>query len=54
VDLLFVVSEYYRRQLGRETGKPLVLLPNGVEFDHFSILSMIASASTLFPVCGLM
>jgi glycosyltransferase involved in cell wall biosynthesis len=36
VDLLFVVSEYYRRQLGRETGKPLVLLPNGVEFDHFS------------------
>jgi glycosyltransferase involved in cell wall biosynthesis len=36
VDVLFVVSEYYRRQLSRETGRPLVLLPNGVEFDHFA------------------
>jgi glycosyltransferase involved in cell wall biosynthesis len=36
VDVLFVVSEYYRRQLSRETSKPLVLLPNGVEFGHFS------------------
>lgn len=36
VDVLFVVSEYYRRQLSRETSKPLVLLPNGVEFDHFA------------------
>jgi glycosyltransferase involved in cell wall biosynthesis len=35
VDVLFVVSEHYRRQLSRETSKPLVLLPNGVESDHF-------------------
>jgi glycosyltransferase involved in cell wall biosynthesis len=36
VDLLFVVSEHYRRELSRETDKPLVLLPNGVEYAHFS------------------
>jgi glycosyltransferase involved in cell wall biosynthesis len=35
VDVLFVVSEHYRRQLSHETSKPLVLLPNGVERDHF-------------------
>ncbi len=36
VDVLFVVSEYYRRQLSRESDRPLVLLPNGVEFDAFA------------------
>ena len=36
VDLLFVVSEHYRRELSRETEKPLVLLPNGVEYAHFA------------------
>lgn len=35
VDVFFVVSEFYRRQLSRETAKPLVLLPNGVEARHF-------------------
>jgi glycosyltransferase involved in cell wall biosynthesis len=35
VDALFVVSEYYRRQLAMETGKPLIPLGNGVELAHF-------------------
>jgi glycosyltransferase involved in cell wall biosynthesis len=36
VDALFVVSEYYRRQLAAETGKPLMVLGNGVELEHFA------------------
>ena len=36
VDLFFVVSEYYRRQLSRETDRPLVVIGNGVEFDRFA------------------
>lgn len=32
---VFVVSEYYRRQLARETDRPLILLGNGVETAHF-------------------
>jgi glycosyltransferase involved in cell wall biosynthesis len=36
VDALFVVSEYYRRQLARETPKPLIPLGNGVEFESFA------------------
>lgn len=36
VDFLFVVSEYYRRMLNRETRRPLVPLGNGVEYDHFA------------------
>ncbi len=36
VDLFFVVSEYYRRQLSRETDRPLVLIGNGVEWERFS------------------
>lgn len=35
VDALFVVSEYYRRQLAGETSKPLIPLGNGVEFEFF-------------------
>jgi len=34
-DALFVVSEHYRRQLARETDRPLILLGNGVEMAHF-------------------
>lgn len=34
-DLVFVVSEFYRRQLAQETNRPVVLLGNGVEMDHF-------------------
>lgn len=35
VDALFVVSEYYRRELERQTDRPVVLLGNGVEAAHF-------------------
>lgn len=34
-DAVFVVSEFYRRQLERETDRPLILLGNGVESAHF-------------------
>ncbi|MBI1795674.1 MAG: glycosyltransferase [Candidatus Eisenbacteria bacterium] len=36
VDMIFAVSEHYRRQLAAETAKPVILLGNGVEFDHFA------------------
>jgi glycosyltransferase involved in cell wall biosynthesis len=36
VDLVFAVSEHYRRQLATETTKPVIGLGNGVEFDHFA------------------
>ena len=36
VDEFFVVSEYYRRQLAAQTDRPIVVIGNGVEFDHFS------------------
>lgn len=32
---VFVVSEFYRRQLAGETDRPLILLGNGVEMAHF-------------------
>jgi len=32
---MFVVSEYYRRQLAGEIDRPLILLGNGVEMAHF-------------------
>ena len=35
VDALFVVSEYYRRELAGRTSKPLIPLGNGVETAHF-------------------
>lgn len=35
VDALFVVSEYYRRELARQTSRPLIPLGNGVEMAHF-------------------
>ena len=34
-DAVFVVSEFYRRQLSTETDRPLILLGNGVEMSHF-------------------
>ena len=34
-DAVFVVSEYYRRQLAEEIDRPLILLGNGVERAHF-------------------
>jgi glycosyltransferase involved in cell wall biosynthesis len=33
---VFVVSEYYRRQLAGEIDRPLILLGNGVEMAHFA------------------
>ena len=36
VDLVFAVSEFYRRQLAAETTKPVIKLGNGVEFDRFA------------------
>ena len=36
VDALFAVSEYYRRQLAAETSRPVTLLGNGVEWEHFA------------------
>jgi glycosyltransferase involved in cell wall biosynthesis len=35
-DAVFVVSEYYRRQLAGETDRPLILLGNGVEMTPFA------------------
>jgi glycosyltransferase involved in cell wall biosynthesis len=32
---VFVVSEFYRRQLAAEIDRPLILLGNGVETEHF-------------------
>ena len=36
VETFFVVSEFYRRALARETDRPLVVLGNGVEFGRFA------------------
>jgi glycosyltransferase involved in cell wall biosynthesis len=36
VDALFVVSEYYRRQLETQTRLPMTVLGNGVEWEHFA------------------
>jgi glycosyltransferase involved in cell wall biosynthesis len=36
VDLVFAVSEYYRRQLETETDSHVIRLGNGVEYDHFA------------------
>src|SRR5437763_16791513 len=33
---VFVVSEWYRRQLASETDRPLIVLGNGVEMAHFA------------------
>ena len=35
VDVFFVVSEYYRRELSEQTRRPIVPLGNGVEMAHF-------------------
>jgi teichuronic acid biosynthesis glycosyltransferase TuaH len=36
VDHFFVVSEYYRRALERENDRPVTLIGNGVEYEHFA------------------
>jgi glycosyltransferase involved in cell wall biosynthesis len=35
-DLVFAVSEHYRRRLAGETARPVVRLGNGVELEHFA------------------
>jgi glycosyltransferase involved in cell wall biosynthesis len=35
VDVFFVVSEFYRRQLAAETDRPVIVIGNGVEMAHF-------------------
>jgi glycosyltransferase involved in cell wall biosynthesis len=35
VDVFFVVSEFYRRQLHDQTERPLIVIGNGVEMAHF-------------------
>lgn len=49
VDALFVVSEYYRRWLAAETGKPVIKLGNGVEFSHFERPRPIPEALAALP-----
>src|SRR6185436_7732730 len=36
VDSFFAVSEFYRRQLAAEVDRPVTLLGNGVEWEHFA------------------
>lgn len=36
VDQFFVVSEFYRRELEAATDRPVTLIGNGVEYDHFA------------------
>jgi hypothetical protein len=36
IDAFFVVSEFYRRQLAGETDRPITLIGNGVELEHFA------------------
>jgi len=49
VDALFVVSEYYRRRLAVETGKPVLKLGNGVEFSHFQTPRPLPSGLAALP-----
>jgi glycosyltransferase involved in cell wall biosynthesis len=49
VDALFVVSEYYRRQLAAETAKPLIPLGNGVELAHFEAPRPVPAALERLP-----
>ena len=49
VDLVFAVSEFYRRQLAAETDRPVVKLGNGVEFDHFAAPSQAPAELETLP-----
>ena len=54
---VFVVSEWYRRQLASETDRPLIVLGNGVEMAHFGpprtlppeLLALACWVEGLFP-----
>ena len=49
VDAIFVVSEYYRRELSAQTDRPLVLLGNGVEYAHFAAPREAPAALAALP-----
>jgi glycosyltransferase involved in cell wall biosynthesis len=49
VDAIFVVSEYYRRELSAQTDRPLVLLGNGVECGHFAAPRETPAALAALP-----
>lgn len=49
VDALFVVSEYYRRQLATETDRPLIPLGNGVEWGTFAAAREIPADLAALP-----
>jgi len=49
VDVFFVVSEHYRRELSRETDRPLILLGNGVEWERFTRPAPEPEALRLLP-----
>ncbi|MEO5989502.1 MAG: glycosyltransferase [Candidatus Eisenbacteria bacterium] len=46
---VFVVSEYYRRQLTREIDRPLILLGNGVETMHFEAPRAVPADLEVLP-----
>ncbi len=48
-DAIFVVSEYYRRELSVQTDRPLVLLGNGVEFDRFAAPATVPAELDVLP-----
>ena len=48
-DAFFVVSEHYRRELARQTEKPLILLGNGVEMSHFEAPGPAPAALAALP-----
>ncbi len=49
VDTFFVVSEFYRRQLARETTRPVIPLGNGVEFEHFHVRRPLPPELAVLP-----
>ena len=49
VDLMFAVSEYYRKRLAGETRVPVIGLGNGVEYPHFATPAAIPDDLKALP-----
>jgi teichuronic acid biosynthesis glycosyltransferase TuaH len=49
VDVMFAVSEYYRKRLAEETRVPVVGLGNGVEYPHFATPAAIPDDMKSLP-----
>jgi glycosyltransferase involved in cell wall biosynthesis len=49
VDHFFAVSEFYRRELERETDRPVTLIGNGVEYEHFAAPRAIPTDLAAWP-----